>query len=327
MNTSNQTPETPQAPGQTAGWERETLEKLLHATLDEQRRARKWSGFFKGLLFLYLFLTLFAVTGWFSGGDGVPSGPHTAVIDLKGVIDSDGSASAEKINAALQAAFKDKNTAGVVLRINSPGGSPVQAGYINDEIVRLRKLYPKIPLYVVVTDLCASGGYDVAVAADRIYVDKASLVGSIGVIMDGFGFTGLMEKIGVERRALHAGANKNFLDPFAPVNPKHVEQAQAMLDQVHEQFIAVVRKGRGDRLHETPDMFSGLVWSGEEGIKLGLADALGSTEYVAREVIKAPELVDYNTKENIAERLAKKIGAGATEAAGTWATRASFGLH
>lgn len=313
--------------GTPAGWERGTLEKLLHATLDEQRRARKWNSFFKGLLFLYLFLTLFAVSGWFAGGDGIPTGPHTAVVDLRGVIDSDGAASAEKVVPALQQAFKDRNTVGVVLRINSPGGSPVQAGYINDEIGRLRKLYPKIPLYAVVTDVCASGGYYVAVAADRIYVDKASLIGSVGVIMDSFGFTGLMEKVGVERRALHAGENKAFLDPFAPLNPKHVAQAQAMLDQVHRQFIDVVRKGRGNRLHETPDMFSGYVWSGEEGVRLGLADAMGSTEYVAREVLKAPDLVDYNTKENIAERLAKKIGAGATEAAGSWITRAGAAMR
>jgi protease-4 len=243
------------------------------------------------------------------------------------VIDSDGGASAEKINTSLQQAFKDKNTVGVILRINSPGGSPVQAGYMNDEIRRLRKLHPTIPIYVVVTDICASGGYYVAVAADKIFVDKASLIGSIGVIMDGFGFTGLMEKLGVERRALHAGDNKNFLDPFAPSKPEHVQQAQAMLDQVHQQFISVVKMGRGDRLHETPDMFSGLVWSGEEGVKLGLADAMGSAEYVAREVIKAPEIVDYSTKDNIAERLAKKIGAGATEAAGTWLTRSYFGLQ
>jgi protease-4 len=309
-------------------WEREALEKLLHATLTEQRRSRKWGNFFKGLIFLYLFLTLFAVSGWFASGDGMQSsGPHSALIDLKGVIDSDGGASAEKINASLQQAFKDKNTVGVILRINSPGGSPVQAGYMNDEIRRLRKLHPTIPLYVVVTDICASGGYYVAVAADKIFVDKASLIGSIGVIMDGFGFTGLMEKLGVERRALHAGDNKNFLDPFSPSKPEHVQQAQAMLDQVHQQFISVVKMGRGDRLHETPDMFSGLVWSGEEGVKLGLADAMGSAEYVAREVIKAPEIVDYSTKDNIAERLAKKIGAGATEAAGTWLTRSYFGLQ
>ena len=324
MNSSDKSADSGDHP---EAWERQTLEKLLNATLDEQRRARKWGNFFKGLIFLYLFLGLFAVSGWVGGGDATPSGPHTAVVDLKGVIDSDGSASAEKIIPALQQAFKDHNTVGVVMRINSPGGSPVQAGYINDEIGRLRKLYPNIPFYVVVTDICASGGYYVAVAGDRIYVDKASLIGSVGVIMDGFGFTGLMEKLGVERRALHAGANKNFLDPFSPLNSTQVDQAQAMLDQVHRQFIDVVRKGRGDRLHETPDMFSGLVWSGEEGIRLGLADAYGSTEYVAREVIKAPDLVDYNTKENIAERLAKKIGAGATEAAGSWLTRASAVLH
>ena len=310
-----------------SAWERETLQNLVHATLDEQRRARKWNNFFKGLLFLYLFLTLFAVGGWFVGGEGASTGPHTAVVDLHGVIDADGAASSDKIIAALRQAFKDKDTVGVVLRINSPGGSPVQAGYINDEIQRLRRLHPKTPLYAVVTDICASGGYYVAVAADKIYVDKASLVGSIGVIMDGFGFTGLMDKVGIERRALHAGENKAFLDPFSPVNPNHVAQAQAMLDQVHQQFIKVVRDGRGARLKETPDMFSGFIWSGEESLRLGLADAYGSTDFVAREVLKAPDIVDYNTKENIAERLAKKIGAGATEAAGSWVTRAATTLH
>jgi protease IV len=319
LNKADSTPEP---------WEREALEKLLHATLTEQRRSRKWGNFFKGLIFLYLFLTLFAVTGWFATGDGMQvSGPHTALIDLKGVIESEGGASAEKINGSLQQAFKDKNTAGVILRINSPGGSPVQAGYMNDEIRRLRKLYPNIPIYAVVTDICASGGYYVAVATDKIYVDKASLIGSIGVIMDSFGFTGLMDKVGVERRSLHAGENKNFLDPFSPLKPEHVQQAQAMLEQVHQQFITVVKTGRGDRLHETSDMFSGLVWSGEEGVKLGLADGMGSAEYVAREVIKAPDIVDFTTKDNIAERLAKKIGAGATEAAGTWLTRSYFGLQ
>ncbi|HUF80416.1 MAG TPA: S49 family peptidase, partial [Burkholderiales bacterium] len=209
--------------------------------------------------------------------------------------------------------FKDKRTQGIVLRINSPGGSPVQAGHINDEIRRLRVKYPNIPLYAVVEDICASGGYYVAVAADRIYVDKASIVGSIGVLMDGFGFTGTMEKLGVERRLLAAGENKGFLDPFSPILEPHKEHAQQMLGQIHQQFIGVVREGRGKRLKETPDMFSGLLWVGQKSIDLGLADALGSVEYVAREVIKAEDIVDFTLRENVAERLAKKFGSGVAE--------------
>jgi len=215
--------------------------------------------------------------------------------------------------AGLQDAFKDKRTQGVILRINSPGGSPVQAGYINDEIRRLRTKHPDIPLYAVVEDICASGGYYVAVAADRIYVDKASIVGSIGVLMDGFGFTGVMEKLGVERRLLAAGDNKGFLDPFSPLLEPQKEHAQQMLGDIHQQFVGVVRQGRGKRLKETPDMFSGLLWVGQKSVELGLADALGGVEYVAREVIKAEDIVDFTPRENIAERLAKRFGAGVAE--------------
>jgi protease-4 len=214
----------------------------------------------------------------------------------------------------LQAAFKDTNTQGVVLRINSPGGSPVQAGYINDEIKRLRALYPNIPLYAVVEDICASGGYYVAAGADKIYVDKASIVGSIGVVMDGFGFTGTMEKLGVERRALTAGDNKRFLDPFSPVKPEHKAFAEKMLADIHEQFIAVVREGRGKRLKENPDTFSGYVWVGTKSIELGLADALGSVDSVARDIIKAEDIVDFTPRENIAERVARRFGAAMAEA-------------
>ena len=238
--------------------------------------------------------------------------PH--LVELRGVIAADGQASADNITAGLQAAFKDDNTQGVILRINSPGGSPVQAGYINDEIRRLRALYPKIPMYAVVEDICASGGYYVAVAADKIYVDKASIVGSIGVVMDGFGFVGAMEKLGVERRAITAGENKRFLDPFSTLTPAHREYAEKMLGEIHQQFITVVRNGRGKRLKETPDIFSGLIWVGEKSVELGLADALGNVESVARDVIKAEDVVDFTPHENIAERVARKFGAATAEA-------------
>jgi len=247
--------------------------------------------------------------GWFGKKD-TGTGKHTALVDISGVISHNSLASADNVTASLQDAFKDKRTQGVILRINSPGGSPVQAGYINDEIRRLRAKYPEIPLYAVVEDICASGGYYIAVAADRIYVDKASIVGSIGVVMDSFGFTGTMEKLGVERRALASGENKTFLDPFAPVVEEHREHAREMIQQIHKQFIGVVRQGRGKRLKETPDMYSGLLWIGQKSIDLGLADALGSVDYVAREVIKAEEIVDFTLRENVAERLAKKFGAG-----------------
>jgi len=224
------------------------------------------------------------------------------------VISPDSKASADKINKALNRAFKDSGTQGVVLRINSPGGSPVQSGYINDEMRRLRAKYPDKPLYVVVQDLCASGGYYVASAADRIYVDKASLVGSIGVIISSFGFVDTMKKLGVERRAYTAGDNKDFLDPFVPENPQHRAHAQKMLDEIHQQFIRTVRQGRGQRLKETPDVFSGLVWTGEKSVELGLADGLGSAEYVAREVFKAEKIVDYTVEENYFEALSKRLG-------------------
>ncbi len=289
-------------------WEREVLEKLALSAIQEQRRARHWSILFKTLGFLYLFVVLFLAAGWF-GGDGVAiPKEHSALVDLQGVIASD-QASADAVIASLQGAFEDKKTKGVILRINSPGGSPVQAGQIYDEIKRLRKLHPNVPLYAVVDDICASGGYYVAAGADRIFVDKASIVGSIGVLMDGFGFTQTMEKLGVERRLLTAGENKGFLDPFSPVDPEQQAFAKQMLEEIHGQFIAVVREGRGKRLKETPEMFSGLVWSGEKSIQLGLADGLGSVESVARDVIKAKDIVDYTQQESLAERLAGRLGA------------------
>jgi len=296
------------------GWERNVLEKVALAAIAEQRTARRWSMAFKMLIMIYLFFVLFLGMGWLKKAGDKSTGKHTAMVELRGVIASEGQASADNVTSGLQAAFKDSNTVGVVLRINSPGGSPVQAGYINDEIKRLRVLYPNIPLYAVVEDICASGGYYVAVAADQFYVDKASIVGSIGVVMDGFGFTGTMEKLGVERRAIAAGENKKFLDPFSPVNPAHKAFAEKMLAEIHEQFIAVVRQGRGKRLKETPELFSGLVWVGPKSIELGLADALGSVDSVARDVIKAEDVVDFTPHENIAERVARKFGAAMAEA-------------
>ncbi len=299
---------------QNSNWEREVLGKLAMAAVQEQRRARHWGIFFKVLTFAYLFIVLFMLMGWREGKtEAALGGKHTALVELRGVIAADSLASADNITTGLQEAFKDSNTQGVIVRINSPGGSPVQAGYIHDEIRRLRKLHPDIPLYAVVEDIAASGGYYVAVAADKIYVDKASIVGSIGVVMDGFGFTGTMEKLGVERRALAAGENKKFLDPFAPVVPEQREYAQKMLEDIHQQFIKVVREGRGQRLKETPEIFSGLVWVGDRSIELGLADAFGSVDYVAREVIKAEHVVDFTPRENIAERLSRKFGAAMAE--------------
>ncbi|MFN7086774.1 MAG: S49 family peptidase [Burkholderiales bacterium] len=293
-------------------WDRQVLEKVALAAVEEQRRARRWGILFKLLLFVYLFALLFVGMGWLGKKEALP-GKHTALIEIRGVIAAGGTASAENVMSGLQEAFKDKNTQGVVLRINSPGGSPVQAGYINDEIRRLRAQYPKIPLYAVVEDICASGGYYVAVAADKIYVDKASIIGSIGVLMDGFGFTGLMDKLGIERRLLAAGENKGFLDPFSPIRESQKEYAESMLNDIHQQFISVVRQGRGNRLKETPEMFSGLLWIGQKSIELGLADAIGSVEYVAREVIKAEDIVDFTPRENIAERLARKFGTAMAE--------------
>ncbi len=298
-------------------WERGVLEKLAMSALQEQRRARHWGIFFKMLTLGFMFTLLFIFMGWLGKNEtALGVGKHTALVEMQGVIASDSVASADNIIPSLQDAFKDKGTQGVILRINSPGGSPVQAGQINDEIRRLRAQYPKIPLYVVVDDICASGGYYVAVAADKIYVDKASLIGSIGVLMDGFGFTGAMTKLGVERRLITAGANKGFLDPFSPLSQAQQEYAKQMLAEIHQQFIDVVRKGRGKRLKEAPDTFSGLVWNGQRGVELGLADGFGTVESVARDVIKAENIVDFTTKENFADRLAKRFGVGAMSALG-----------
>ena len=291
-----------------SNWQRETIEKLALSAVKEQRRARHWGIFFKSLTFIYLFILLFYALDWV-GEDPGASINHTALIDINGVIGDEFEVNADDVIESLQSAFENKRTKGVILRINSPGGSPVQAGLINDEIKRLRKLHPNVPVYAVVEDICASGGYYIAVAADRIYVDKASIVGSIGVLMDGFGFTGAMEKLGIERRLLTAGENKAILDPFSPQKPEEREFAQKMLNQIHQQFIAVVKEGRGERLKQDPKIFSGLFWTGETSVELGLADALGSSGFVARDIIKEENIVDFTVHESLADRFAKRFGA------------------
>ncbi|HVS57358.1 MAG TPA: S49 family peptidase [Casimicrobiaceae bacterium] len=290
-------------------WERRVLERLATDGLREQRRARRWGIFFKLLAFGLLFFVLFAALGAWTGSERLCLDKCTAMVEIQGEIDAASRASADNVIAGLQAAFKNKGTQGVVLKINSPGGSPVQAGEINDEIRRLRGKYPDTPIYAVVEEICASGAYYVAVAADKIYVDKASLVGSIGVIMDGFGFVGALDKLGIERRALTAGENKAFLDPFLPLSAKQKEYAQQMLGDIHQQFVAVVRAGRGSRIKDSPELFSGLVWNGRRSIELGLTDALGSVRSVARDVVKAEDIVDFTVQENVAERVARKFGA------------------
>jgi protease-4 len=293
-------------------WERDLVTKLATEALREQRRARLWGIFFKLLTFAYITFLLISFVDWRGRAEMAAGGKkHTAMVELSGLIAPGTDASAENITASLQAAFKDKNTQGVVLRINSPGGSPVQSQTIYEEIKRLRKKHPEIPLYAVVEDVCASGGYFVAVGADRIYVSKTSIVGSIGVLMNGFGFTGLMEKLGVDRRLITAGENKGMLDPFSPVQEKDVEHAKKLVNDIHQQFIATVREGRGKRLKETPDMFSGLIWTGQMSVDLGLADGIGTLDSVARDIVKAEEIVDFSRKESFAERFARRFGAAA----------------
>jgi len=296
------------------GWAQATLEKLASAALVEQRAARRWRNAIRIAWLVFLSVVVWLGLQQSGGAPTDISTPHTAVVNIHGEIASGNEASAEVVVASMRAAFEDQGAKAVVLLINSPGGSPVQAGIINDEIRRLKALHKK-PVYAVVEETCASAAYYIAVAADEIFVDKASIVGSIGVLMDGFGFTGLMDKLGVERRLLTAGENKGFLDPFSPQTEKQRVFAQAMLDQIHQQFIGVVKEGRGKRLKETPDMFSGLFWTGQQAIELGLADKLGNVDYVAREVVKAEEVVDYTRKENVAERLVKRFGASMGEGA------------
>jgi len=298
----------PADPAAKPGWERAALEKLAFAALKEQRASRRWKTFVR-LAWLAFFIALLWLGFSRTQPSATTSTAHTAVVEIEGEIANGGDASAEFVVAAMKNALEDQGAKGLVLLINSPGGSPVQAGIINDEIKRLRAKHKK-PIYAVVEESCTSAAYYIAAATDRIYVDKASLVGSVGVLMDGFGFTGTMDKLGVERRLLTSGENKGFLDPFSPLSETHRQHAQQMLDQIHAQFIDVVKKGRGERLKaDTPGLFSGLFWTGQQAVDLGLADGLGNVDYVAREVVKAEEVIDYTRRDNVAERLAKRFGA------------------
>jgi len=284
------------------------LAQVTGELMRERRHERRWRLFTRLAWFGLAVAVAWGLVSQRGGHASTPNGPHTALVEVRGEISADSEASAENLVSALRSAFEDKNSKAVVLRINSPGGSPVQAGIVNDEIRRLKALHQK-KVYAVVEDVCASGAYYIAVAADEIYVDKASTVGSIGVLMDGFGFTGLMQKVGVERRLITAGENKGMLDPYSPMPEKQRAYAQAMVDQIHRQFIKVVKDGRGARLHETPETFSGLFWNGEQAVDQGLADHYGNLDYVAREVVKAEDVIDYTLQENVAERLAKRFGA------------------
>jgi protease-4 len=330
---SSENPESPNIPNQTtdrqaplgasaqssvqstdSNWERQILSDLVQSNLKEQQAARRWKmGLRLGWLFLWL-LVLWQVFSHNQTSTSITK-PHTALVNIKGEIADGADASAENVVASMRAALEDSGSQALILLINSPGGSPVQAGIISDEIVRLKELHRK-PIYAVVEESCASAAYYIAAATDKIYVNKASIVGSIGVLMDGFGFTGLMDKLGVERRLMTAGENKGFLDPFSPQTEAQRKHAQFMLNHIHSQFIAVVKKGRGDRLKETPDMFSGLFWTGQQAVDLGLADELASLDHVAREVVKAEDLVDYSRHDNVAERLVKRFGAAMGE--GAW---------
>ncbi len=290
-----------------SNWEREAIVNLAQAGLKEQRRARRWGVFFKLLGFAYV--TLFLI-GMLAPHLGNLSGTkqHTALVELSGVIADGEEASADNVVSGLRAAFESNNSAAVILRINSPGGSPVQASYINREIKRLREIHEDKPIYAVVTDICASGGVFAAVAADKIYADKASIVGSIGVRMDGFGFVDAIEKLGIERRLMTAGEHKGILDPFQPENEFEKQHVQSLLDEIHQQFIDIVVEGRGDKLTKDKNMFSGLFWTGEQALELGLVDGFGSASYVAREVIGVEDIQDYTFREDVFQRFAKRLG-------------------
>ena len=306
------------APSDEKTWK--LLEKAVLAGVVEQRRTRRWGIFFKSLVFVYLFGVLFLFSPWGRLDKAASLKPHTALIEVRGMIADQERASADNIVTSLRAAFEDKNTRGVVLRINSPGGSPVQSGYIYDEIRRLRGEHPAIKVYAVITDLGASGAYYIASAADSIYADKASLVGSIGVTASGFGFVDVMSKVGVERRIYTSGEHKTFLDPFTPQKEDETRFWGTVLETTHKQFIASVKQGRGERLKDKdhPELFSGLVWSGEQALDLGLIDGLGNTSYVAREVIGEKNLVDFTVEESPIDRFAKKLGAGVAEQISLW---------
>jgi protease-4 len=298
--------------------------QFAKAYLDQQRRELRWRRVWR---VIWIGVAIAIIWG---AVQGMPSSksqitPHTALVEVRGEIGADAEASADNLMAALRSAFEDEGAQAVVMRINSPGGSPVQAGLVNDEVRRLKALHKK-KVFAVCEEMCASAAYYMAVSADQIYVDKASVVGSIGVLMDGFGFNGVMEKVGIERRLMTAGENKGMLDPYSARNPKQDALAQAMLDQIHQQFIQVVRQGRGKRLKETPETFSGLFWNGQQAIELGLADQLGSLDQIARDIVKSEDIIDYTQKENLAERLAKRFGA-AFGAGAVHAMRSSITIH
>lgn len=301
-----------------SGWEREVIEKLALAAVTEQTRARRWSVFFKSLLFLYL-VAIFGVAMYpkIQQDMGVDGTDHTAVIDVVGLIAEDKDSNAADIIESLRDAVKDKHTKGIILHSNSPGGSPVQSAYVYEEIRNIKKEHPDLPVYAVVSDICASGCYYIASASDKIFVNQSSLIGSIGVLMDGFGFVDVMQKLGVERRLLTAGAHKAMLDPYSPPKADETQYMQGLLDQVHQQFISAVKAGRGDRLKETPDMFSGLVWTGEAGVKLGVADGFGNDDYVAKEIIGAEKLVDFTQQGRLLDKIAGKLGASFGQAIGS----------
>lgn len=306
-------------------WERDIIEKLALAGITEQRRARRWGIFFKLLILLYL-IGIFGMTMYpkIFQNIGTDSSGHTAIVNVTGVIAEDKEASAASIIESLRNAVKDPNTKGIILHSNSPGGSPVQSSYVYEEIRNIKKQHPKLPVYAVISDMCASGCYYIASATDKIFVNPSSLVGSIGVLMDGFGFVNTMEKVGVERRLLTAGAHKAMLDPFSPPKEEETRYMQGLLNQVHQQFISAVKAGRGDRLKETADMFSGLVWTGEEGVKLGIADGFGNDDTIAKEFIKAEKMVDFTRQERLVDRIAGRLGASFGQAIGSLASGLPF---
>jgi len=290
-------------------WQRNMIERLAFGALQEQRRTRRWGIFFKALFFLYFVAIFISYLPSDLAEKGITGKDHTALIEIQGVIADDSEANANDIISGLRDAFENKGTKGIIMRVNSPGGSPVQSGYVYDEIVKLREKYPNIHLYAVVTDLCASGCYYIASAADEIYADKASIVGSIGVLMNGFGFVDTMKKLGVERRLFTAGENKGFMDPFSPVKENEKAHLEGLLETIHQQFINAVKKGRKDKLVDDPKMFSGLMWTGEQAVKLGLVDGLASTSSVAKDIIGVDKIVDFTYREPYFEKFAKRFGA------------------
>lgn len=314
--TDEQSTSDPASSRDTPGRDRNLLERLARDWLRERRRTRRWNLFFR---FAWLALVVSVAVFWMAPQwiQSDPGGPHSALVDIRGLIADEGDTSADQVVAGLQAAFGDADTVGVILRINSPGGSPVQAGYISDEIVRLRGLHPETPVYAVITDIATSGGYYVAAVADAIYASRSSVVGSIGVLMDGFGFVDAMDKLGVERRLVTAGRHKGILDPFSPVRDEEIAHLRSLLEEVHGEFIEVVKRGRGDRLAANADIFSGLIWTGSQSIELGLVDAFGSSGYVAREVIGAEEIVDFTVRPSHLDAIADRLGASMARTLGT----------